>query len=204
LPTKNQVKAYMEEGLHKIQSLLDPSDIWPLTRRITVDYDGIGIPNSAFSEAEITGYAQIISVLVAQDGINFKRATEVPAKDWDKSELSNSMYEGSENNPVFSFEDGKLVVAPSGGASVKVKINYIGTVTVDVDQSGIANVPKVVENVIVAHATKQAATMLAAHYAQEEDPISQSLMAIAQIAQQEYTDGFNALLRKSKIRGNIS
>jgi len=175
LPSKKQVESFLE---------VNHSDF-------------VGVDGS-------TGYAQIISVLRQAGGAGeFVRCTEVPVKDWDKATNPNSMYNGSATNPVFSTQNGQLVVQPAEIGDV-IRVNFIGTISVDADQTSIDSVPKSVEQAVIAHAVKQSATMLSAHYAQEEDPISQSLMAIAQMAQQEYTNAFNGLLRKSKIRGNIS
>jgi hypothetical protein len=89
-------------------------------------------------------------------------------------------------------------------APTNYEVNYIGTLSVNADLTRIPNVPSYVESVVINYATAQAANMLAAHYAQEEDPISQHIMAIAQTSNAQYSDGIAVLMRKSKVRGNIS
>ena len=212
IPSKAQVESFLQEGLNRVQTLLDPEDLWSMTKTYTDDtysaVNGISLSDIASSDADVTGYAQIISILaeyndpesLTPSGV-FVRATEVPAKDWHKATMINSMYYGTEAHPVFSYKSGKLLILPAPNSA---EINYIGTLKLNADDATIPNVPSYVESVVINYATAQAASMLAAHYAQEEDPISQQIMAIAQVNQQQYTDGLSTLLRKSKVRGNIS
>jgi hypothetical protein len=275
VPSKAQVESFLQEGLNRVQTLLDPEDLWPLTKTTSAIYVASGVPlTDLVSDGEgVTGYAQIITVMgnygtnsvstgvsanligsisslpvaattlglsfgdeiicggytftVSEDVIvgstaipieekslitqigtgtavtlaETVRATEVPAKDWHKASNSNSMYYGTLSDPVFSYKDGKLVIKP---APSTYEVNYIGTLSVDANLQIIPNVPSYVASVVINYATAQAASMLAAHYAQEEDPISQQIMAIAQTNNQQYADGLQVLLRKSKVRGNIS
>lgn len=203
LPSKAQVKSYLQQGLHRLQIMLDPSDIWGLSYQLEQPYNNsTGITNADFAQAEASGYAQIISVLADYSGTGpFVRCTEIPPKDWDKAENPNSMYYGQEDSPVFSAQNQALKIFP---APTNVKVNYIGTIDVDPNATIIPNVPQYVQTASIAYATAQAAQMLAAHYAQEEDPISQQMMAIAQTNMNEFNETFQGLMRKSKIRGNIS
>lgn len=199
-PSLPQVTEFLQDGLARVQVLLDPSDIWPLTVTYTGNYDLNGITMSELSKDKpnVNGYAQIISILA--DG---KRATEVPPGDWHKSKLEGSMYNGDAEHPVFTTKNGTIIISPAT-ATTEVEIEYIGTIEIDPDLSQIPNVPMAVESAVINYATAQAALMLAAYYAQEEDPISQSMNSLAAHYTTLYDNGMQVLLRKSKIRGNIS
>lgn len=200
-PSRAQVQEFLQEGLNTIQTLLDPEDLWAMTKRLSVPTPASNkVTANDFKQAGLTGFAQIISVFV-----NGNRATEVPAKDWHLSEQSGSMYHATADYPVFSYQDGTIVVSDGSGATVSsIDIDYLATLEISPDQASIPNVPAYVESVVINYATAQAASMLAAYYAQEEDPIGQSIQAIASTQMAMYDAGLQKLLRKSKIRGNIS
>lgn len=207
-PSVNQVNELLREGVHRVSDLLGPKDLWPLTNTIQMEYSGKGIAMTdlADNQENIEGFAEIVSVYRQDDGgSKFIRCTEINSRDFHKaSNNQESMVYGTSDSPVFTYRDGKLVILPKPKTGKTAEVNYLGSITVDSETKSIPGISPHVETVILNYATAQAADMLAAYYAQDDDPVADKIAILAKTQMQFFMEGVKTLEVNQKLRGHIS